>query len=372
MNRILSTFLSTLDRYILGKMLSTFFFMVLIFSMIGIVVDISDKLDNFLEHKMPFKTILLDYYLPFIPNLNGLLIPLYALIAVIFFTSRMAASCELISIIGSGVSYNRMMRPYMIGAAIIASIYLLGNHFIIPLGNQKRCAFENKYFWGGNTISKSDDLHIFIKPDTKIYMKRYTAADSSAIEFSLETFDSTGNLISRLNAARAEWQPFRRDWKLLNYHVRTLKGMEETYKSSGNDTIIAWLPQYLKPTSIERRDNLNQTMTTPQLLKFINEERARGAGGYSYYEVELHRRTSDPFTVFILTIIGAALAGRRVRGGMGLHLALGAIIGGLFIFFTKFASTISINTSIPASISVWIPSLIFGILAVYLYKTAQK
>ena len=346
--------------------------MVPIFSMIAIVIDISEKLDNFLDHHIPFNVILTEYYLEFIPSINGLLWPLYTLIAVIFFTSRMAFNSELIAIIGSGASFNKILRPYLIGACILASLHLLGSHFLIPICNKKRIAFENKYIWVNNVKSKADDVHLFIGRDTKVYMKRYNAVDSTIIDFSIEKFQE-GKLEWRLNAARAEWQPFRRDWKLTHYTIRTINGMEEKMiVGTGRDTIISWLAAAFKPTDIERRDNLNQTMTTPELRAFIKKEKARGAGGYGYYEVELQRRTADPFTCIILTLIGLSLAGRRVRGGMGLHLALGALIGSLFILFTKFSATLCINTSLPAYIGIWIPNLIFGVLAAILLSTAQK
>jgi lipopolysaccharide export system permease protein len=156
--------------------------------MIAVVIDISEKLDNFLDKKIPFKSIFFDYYLQFIPSINGLLWPLYTLISVIFFTSRMAFNSELIAIIGSGVSFNKILRPYLIGAFILAGLHLFGSHIFVPLCNKKRVAFENKYIWFNNRKNKSDDAHLFIGNDTKVYMKRYNAEDSSIIDFSIERF----------------------------------------------------------------------------------------------------------------------------------------------------------------------------------------
>ncbi len=364
--------LTTLDRYILGKFMQTFFFMVLIFTIISVVIDFSDKLDSFLDDKISWSVIIFDYYLTFIPNINGLLFPLYSLMAVVFFTSRMAFDAEIISIIGSGVPYNRFLRPYIIGAVLLASLHLLGNHFIIPMGNKKRVAFENQYFWKNNIKSATQNLHMYLKPDVKVYMQSYNPQDSTALGFSIETFKGD-KLASRLNAVRAEWKPYRGDWQLFQYTVRTVDGMDEHITNGMNrDTVIAWLAPMFKPKDIERRDNLNQTMTTPALIAFIKKEKERGSGGYGYFEVELQRRSADAMTIIILTLIGVALAGRRVRGGMGLHLALGVIIGGAFIFLSRFAATLSINTSVPAYIGIWIPNFIFGLIALYLLKTAQK
>ena len=364
--------LKTLDRYILLNFMSTFFFMVPIFTMIAIVIDISEKLDNFLAKDIPLKSIVFDYYLQFIPNINSLLWPLFTLISVIFFTSRMAFNSELIAIIGSGVSFNKILRPYLIGAFILAGMHLFGSHILVPICNKKRVAFENKYIWFNNRKNKSDDVHMYIGNETKVYMKRYNAEDSTIIDFSIERF-SDRKLLWRLDAARADWQPFRRDWKLTQYTIRTINGMDEkVIQGNGKDTIINWLSTAFKPTDIERRDNLNQTMTTPELRAFIKKERARGAGGYGYFEVELQRRTAEPVTVIILTLIGFSLAGRRVRGGMGLHLAAGAVIGALFILFTKFSATLCINAGLPAYIGIWIPNLLFGILAAVLLSFAQK
>ncbi len=359
--------LKTLDRYIIRKYLSSFFFISLVFSLIAIVIDFSEKVDDYLEDDIPAEAFLFDYYLNYIPYINSLLWPLYALIAVIFFTSRMAYNSEIISIFNSGVSFYRMMVPYLVSATIIAGMHFFGNHYIIPESNKGRIEFENTYIWKNNFENKTKDIHLFLNESEKIYIRRYSVRDSLGYDVTLEQFKD-GALVSKLIGNRMEWNTEQQKWRIKNYRIRVMDGLEEEIiQGKSIDTTLA-----IFPADLERRDNLKEAMTTPELLSFIDNEKKRGTGSHQKFEVERYRRTAEPFTIFILTLIGMAVASRKVRGGMGLHLALGAGLGGSYIFLSKFSMTFSTNAGLPPQIGVWVPNFIFIIITIYLLIKAQK
>lgn len=357
----------TLDRYIIKKFLLTFFFTCLIFSLVSVVIDASERVDNFFEEKLGFKQIFLEYYLNFIPNINGLLWPLFVLISVIFFTSRLAFNSEIIALLGTGVNYFRFMRPYVVAAIFIAGLHFVGNHFVIPKGNKKRIAFENTYIYKHNYVEKTDNIHLFGDSTTLLYIKHYNKSDNVASNLTIETIRD-GRLEEKLTASRAKWNEEKGKWELKSYVHRKLDGLNETLvRGQALDTLLN-----LRPEDLARRDNIKEAMTTPEMRQFIQNERDRGAANFQIYEVEMHRRTADPFTIILLTIIGMTVAGRKVRGGMGLHLAIGAMLGGLFIFLTKFSSTFSINGGLSPLVGTWIPNIIFFFVAIYLIHKAQK
>ena len=345
----------------------TFLFTMLIFSMIAMIIDFSDKVEDFIEEPCTLREILLSYYVNFVIYINGMLTPLYALISVIFFTSRMAYDSEIISILNAGVSFRRLMLPYMLAAGTIGGVHLLSNHFFIPLGNEKRLNFENLYIWKYNDKGKTEDVHLFIGDQTKIYVDHYRKRDSVANDFRLERFDDN-KLIYLLKARRAEWLGEEEKWRLTDYEIRTFKGMRETYDSGETlDTLIN-----LIPGDFVRYLNQKEMMTTPALNNFIEDERSRGLGNTKVYEIEKHKRSSEPYTVFILTLIGMAIASRKVRGGMGLHLAMGVAIGAIFIFLSRFSTVFATNESLNPLLGVWLPNIVFTLVAVWLLFRAQK
>ncbi len=339
----------------------------LIFSLIAMIIDFSDKIEDFIEEPCTFQQILIDYYLNFVIYINGMLTPLYALISVIFFTSRMAYDSEIISILNAGVSFRRLMLPYMVAAATIGGIHLLSNHFLIPLGNEKRLNFENTFIWKYNDKGKTEDVHLFIGDQTKIFVDHYRKRDSIANDFRLERFEDN-KLVYLLKARRAEWMGASQEWKLTDYEVRTFNGMKETYDSGKRlDTLIN-----LFPADFVRYQNQKEMMTTPVLNEFIEEERRRGLGNTKIYEIEKHKRSAEPFTLFILTLIGMAIASRKVRGGMGLHLAIGVAIGAIFIFLSRFSTVFAANESLTPLFGVWLPNIVFTIITLWLLFRAQK
>ncbi len=361
--------LKKIDRYIIKKYLVTLIFIVLIFTIIAVVIDFSDKVEKFIEKDCTKSEIFFDYYLNFIPYINSLLIPLYALIAVIFFTSRMAANSEFLSILNAGIPYRRITRPYLIAAFIVTAIQLVGNHYWIPSANKTRLAFEHSYIWTGTDKMKKRDIHMFISPDTKIYIRLYKKDENYATDFRMETFDD-GKLVSYLKASKLKWLGPPDKWQLDNYELRKFDGVNESFvigKGEKIDTTLA-----IAPKDFIRYKRHMEMMSTPELKEFIAQEKTRGLGTSQAYEVEVHQRTSEPVTTIILTLIGLTLASRKIRGGLGLNLALGLAIGATFFFLSKFAETFATNLDLHSAISVWIPNIIFGCIAVYLYMIAQK
>lgn len=355
-----------LDRYIIRKFLGTFFLTLALFIIIAIVFDVTEKLEDFLNGKVPLSTIIFDYYLNFIPYFAILFTPLFLFVAVIFFTSRMAYRSEIIAILNSGITFNRMLVPYMVAAGFIAGLNIYANHWLIPNANKTRIAFEDEYI-GYKPRNTGRDIHMQIAKDQFIYLESFNFDDSSGYKFSFEKFDD-GNLKYKIRADKIKWNGAQKQWLLKNYVARTNNGMQETLKT-GHDTLITY--SFL-PKDFEKKLNEVFTMNARELNSVIDELTLRGADNIAYYEVEKYKRTAFPFAIFILTLIGVSLASRKVRGGIGLHIGIGIAISFAYILFQQFSQTFSTNGDLPPIIGVWIPNFIFGVVAVYLYLKAPK
>jgi lipopolysaccharide export system permease protein len=360
--------LSILDKYIIKKYLSTFGFVVMIFTLVACVIDFSEKADAYKKEAVTKREIFFDYYPNYIPHINMLLFPLYALIAVIFFTSRMAYNSEIISVFNAGISFKRLMRPYLIGGIVIASIHLLCNHYIVPQGNKTRLKFEHKYIATSQDKGKTDNVHMFLDANTKIFIGYYRKNDTTARDFRIEHYENN-ELTSIVKAENASWKGYPNKWQLQAVQKRSFKGLTETLQTNiaTMDTTLN-----LTPDDFVRFINQNEMLTTPELYHEITKLEKRGMGGTKAYEIEVHRRTSEPFTILILTLMGMALAARKVRGGIGFHLAIGIGVGAIFIFLSKFSVTFATQPGIPAIVGVWLPNILFGMIAAYLVANAQK
>ena len=359
--------LKILDKYIIRKYLTTFLFTMLIFSMIAMIIDFSDKVEDFIEEPCTIREIIVDYYFNFVIYINGMLTPLYALISVIFFTSRMAYDSEVISILNAGVSFRRIMLPYFLAASTVGGVHLFSNHYLIPKGNERRLSFENTYIWKYNDKGKTEDVHLFIGDQTKIFVNHYRKRDSVANDFRLEQFQEN-ELVYLLKARRAEWEGQTKKWKLSDYEIRTFNGLKETFDAGKKmDTLIN-----LYPKDFVRYQNQKEMMTTPELNRFITEEKRRGLGNTKVYEIEKHKRSSESFTLLILTLIGVSVASRKVRGGMGLHLAIGVAIGATYIFLSRFSTVFATNENLNPLFGVWLPNIVFSIVSIWLLFRAQK
>ena len=358
-----------LDRYIIGKYLSTFVFTMLMVSMVSIAINYFENIDKFIVANVGFGQALIEYYLHFLPWINGLLSPIFALIAVIFFTSRMARNSEIITILASGVSYDRFLRPYFISGFLLAFIFWIANNYIIPNSTRIKNEFETETIKRNLKDNLTTDIHFFISPDEKAYFRYYNDRDTSVKNFRLEKF-SDGKLIKMLKAEDLFFIGEPNKWQLLNIEERYFDGLNERFKITRDVKIDTVFP--FKPADFTRYTKQMEMMSTTDLRAFISEERQRGIGTAKSYLIEMYRRTSDPFTIIILTIIGVTVASRKVRGGLGLHLAIGVIIGAVFVIMSKFSVTFAANLSLSPLLGVWIPNIVFSIVAFILYTRAQK
>ena len=355
-----------IDLYIIRKFLVTFFYSIGLIILVVIVFDISEKLDDFIESKAPIDEILFDYYVNFVPFFVNLFSSLFTFIAVIFFTSKMANNTEIVAILSSGMSFNRFLLPYMIAAAIITSMSLYLNNFVIPKSNETRLQFEETYI--RNKFRNVDrNIHRQIEPNTFIYFERYDNLNRVGYKFAIERFEGN-ELKYKLMSDTIRWDSTTSEWHISNYMIRTMDGSEE-YVIGGNgiDTTINF-----HPSELGKRVNNVETMNYHQLASFIEVEKLKGSEKTIFYEIEQHKRFSVPFATFILTLIGVSLASRKIRGGIGIHLAFGLLVSFAYILFMQVSLTFATNSNLSPMLAMWIPNILFGILALYLYRLAPK
>ena len=357
--------LHKIDWYIIKKFLGTFFYAIALIISISIVFDISENIDDFMSKDVPVKAIVFDYYLNFVPYFANLFSGLFTFIAVIYFTSKLAYNTEIIAILSSGVSYNRLMRPYMVGAAVIALFsYMLGN-YVIPPANKKKVDFRNTYIGTPKTGSESN-IHRQIEPGVFVYMSGYNAANDVGYQFTIEDF-SDRKLVSKLSSDYIKWDREKKKWTIHNYVIRTIDGYtEKITQGLEKDTTLNMLPEDYQVV-----DNIVETMTLPALNKSIANLKLRGVNNIDY-EIEKHKRRSGPFSAFILTIIGVSLASRKIKGGIGFHLGLGLLLSFSYILFMQVTTVFATSDLLAPWLAMWIPNLFYGGLAFYLYRRASR
>lgn len=361
--------LKKLDAYIIRKYLGTFFFVVLIFTLISVVIDIGERIEKLIESELPLETIITQYYLPFVPWINGILWPLYALIAVIFFTSRMANDSEILTTFNAGISLYRLMVPFLVAASILAGIQLAGNHYFLPKASKVRLGFYNKYISRSKAISNTRNIHLFLNPNSKAYINYYNKRDSIGHHFRIEEYKD-GEVRYILKATRIKLKQPPNLWTLRNYEERIIDNRGHDLIIHKKETLDTTLNLY--HDDFLRYENENEMLTTGELLRFMGKEKSRGIGNAKSMLISLHKRSSEPFSLLILTVIGMSVASRKNRGGMGLNIALGMIIGAIFIVLTRFTETISLNQNMPAWIGVWLPNIVFAAVAILLVAKSQK
>lgn len=357
--------LKTIDIYIIRKFLGTFFYAIALIISIALVFDFSENLDEFIAKDAPTNAIVFDYYLNFIPFYANLFSSLFTFIAVIYFTSKMAYNSEIIAILSSGVSYHRLMVPYMISAFIIALFsYTLGN-YIIPPTNKKRIDFRHMYI-DSNRGNMERNIHRQLTPGTYIYMQSYNTSNDVGYKFTMERFED-GKLKSKLEADYIKWDRENKEWVVNNYVIRDINGYDETITTGTKlDTTLN-----MTPDDYRVMKNIVETMTLPRLNEEIKDMKLRGVNSVEF-EIEKHKRLSGPFSAFILTLIGASLASRKVKGGVGLHLGLGILFSFSYILFMQISTVFASSGAVPPFVAVWIPNLLFGGLAIYLYQRGRR
>lgn len=353
-----------IDRYIIVKFLGTFFFALALIISIAIVFDISEKIDDFLEKDAPIQAIIFDYYMNFIPFFANLFSPLFIFISVIFFTSKMAGQTEIIAILASGISFKRLLVPYMVAAMFLSGISFYLNNYVLPHSNTERIAFETKYI-KNPFVYKNKHVHRQIKPGQFIYFESYNNFDKIGYQFSYERIEN-GSLNFKLLSERIFWDSLKNKWTIENYFTREINGMNEKIETGfRKDTSLAFYP-----AEFNRRDNFVETMDTPELNKYIDQEILRGSEEVPFYLVEKHRRFSYPFATFILTIMGVSLSSRKVRGGIGVQIGIGILLSFTYIMFMQISQTFATNGNLPAWLAVWIPNIFFTIIAIFLVRKA--
>lgn len=352
----------------MGKFLSTFFTALLIIIGIVIIFDISEKIENFVEHEVPMKEIVFDYYVNFIPYFINMFSPLFVFITVIFFTSRMAANSEIIAILSGGVSYHRMMVPYIVSAALIALLSLCLNLFIIPRSNATRVEFETKYVDQHYTKYSRNNVHYQIAPGQFVYVQSFSAYNNTAYKFTLETIEDN-QLKSKLTADSAAWDSTMDGWRLRRWFIRDYTtGLQDNVRCGDQlDTVIA-----LKLSDFYRNQKTVETLTQKDLNALIATQKMRGDTNVMYAQIEKNRRMTLPFSAFILTIMAVALTSKKKRGGIGLNLGLGIGLAFLYILFLKFSEMFVFTDTLSAGWALWLPNFVYMAVAAVLYRLAPK
>ena len=349
-----------LDKYIVKNFLFTFIFILMILTAISVVVDFTEKLEDFIDKKAPLSAIIFDYYLNFIPYINGILAPLFIFIAVIFFTSRLSNRSEVISILANGVSFYRFLLPYVVCGLMLSALLWYANNYFIPNRNKTRVAFEEKYILN-RFENKNRNIHFQVNANEFIYVESFNAYDSIAYKFGYEKYQGK-NLVYRLRADRLEWDRSKKSWKAIHCFERYINGMQESIREiptlniQGNFTVEDFTRGRLH----------KETMTTAEMWRFIQSEKKRGTAKLEVYELEAYTRSALAFSIIIFTLIGVAVSYRKVRGGMGLNLVIGFIISGLYVVMQQFAKTFTTNANLPAFWGVWLPNFFFMIVAIAL------
>ena len=356
-----------IDAYIIRKFLGTFFFCLALILTIAVVFDFAEKIDNFMEKQAPVKAILFDYYMNFIPYFAMLFAPLFVFIAVIFFTSKMAVNTEIIAILNSGMSFQRMMWPYFLSAFIIATFTFVLTNFVIPKANLIRMDFEDKYYHSSSRRITVENIHRKVFKNTYVYMGTFNPLSQRGQNFTIENIDS-GRLISKLSAPSVSFDTTKHKWTAINYYIREIKGNEEIItKGKQIDTTLI-----IQPDDFSRDPNIVGTMTSRELEDYINLLRLQGSEELRLFLIEKYRRFANPFAVFILTLIGVSLSSRKIRGGIGMNIGIGLTLSFSYILFLQFASQFSLKGSLGPMLAMWIPNILYSIIALVLYKLAPK
>lgn len=355
-----------IDWYIIKKFLSTFFFILGIIMLIAVIFDVSEKLDDFLRHDTPIGEIVVDYYLNFVLFYGNLFSSLLIFISVIVFTSRMASQTEIVAILSSGVSFRRMLWPYFVAATFLAVGSFMLNHWVIPRANKARLAFEEIYIRSPYQ-NRDKNIHRQITDNDIIYFYKYNADRNVGQKFSLERWEED-KLVYKLTADFLKWDTLTQGWTIENFVARTIRDDGEVLTRGARiDTTFSF-----KPEDFERRANTTETMDATELNAFIDQEQKKGSNFIPTYLINKYQRTSYPFATYILTLIGVTIASRKVRGGIGLHIVMGMLIAVSYILMMKVTTVYATNAGLDPLIAVWLPNMIYGVLAAVIFKTAPK
>ncbi len=356
-----------IDMYIIGKFITTFFVALLLIIGIVIIFDISERIDDFVEKEAPLKEIIFDYYVNFVPYFMNMFSPLFVFITVIFFTSKMAADTEIIAILSCGISFHRMMVPYIVSATLIAVFSLGLNLFVIPDASKTRVEFENKYFRNKNK-SVGRNVHYQIAPGEFVYAESFSAWNNTAYRFTLEKIEDH-KLVSKISAETAVYDTLSKSWRLKKYFIRDYnEDMTDNIRSGKQiDTVLA-----LSVDDFYYNERTIQTLDYFELEEMITTQKMRGDANIKMSLIEKHRRLAIPFSAFILTIMGVALSSKKKRAGIGWNIGLGIALAFTYILFLKFSEMFVYVDALPPGLALWLPNIVFAVIAAFLYRIAPK
>lgn len=360
--------LTIIDKYILKRYLATFSVMLLLFIPIGIVIDVSEKINRMLENKVPFKDIAL-YYVDFVVYFANLLFPIFLFLSVIWFTSKLANNTEIIAILSSGISFTRFLKPYLIGATIVSFTALIMGLFLVPKASEGFKNFRYTYLIGNGREEMRDNTDVYrqISDDEFIYVSNFNAMSQTAFNFSLEKFNGD-QLAYKITANRIKWDPKTKQYDLFGYSKRTVGALDDVIENKDKVTVkFDFELEDLTPTVY-----VAETLSLFELNSFIDRERKRGSSNINTYLVVLYKKYSIPVSAFILTIIAVAVSSMKRRGGMGVNLAVGILLAFSFVFLDKIFGVLAEKSSISPLLAVWTPNIVFGILAFFLLRHAKR
>lgn len=352
-----------LDRYIIRNFLGTYVFAIILLLAIVVMFDINEKLDSFL--KAPLKATVVDYFINFLPYFANQFSPLFTFIAVIFFTSKLAGNSEIIAMLSTGMSYKRLLRPYLFSATIIAALTYALDAYIIPPANVKRIEYQNTYV-KNKRVDYGSNIMLMVAPGEIAYMSRYDNITRIGSRFSLESFDGK-EIKSRLTAQTIKWDTLY-NWQIRDYIIRDFQdGREFITKGTKLDTIIPF-----EPSDFLIADKDYEKMTTPALAEYIDRQKARGVGNIKSFEVEYQRRYAMIAAAFILTVIGMAISSRKVKGGLGLNIGIGLVLSFSYILFMTVTKSFAMSGLTTPFIAMWIPNVIYIVIAIILYRRVSN
>lgn len=362
-------YIKRLDRYIIKKFIGTYFYAIALIISVSIVFDVNENLAKFSEYHAPLKAIVFDYYLNFIPYFANLFSPLFVFIAVIFFTSKLAGNSEIIAMLASGVSFKRLMRPYMFSCVLISALSFYLAAFVIPHGTVVKQNFESMYKNKKRTTA-ADNVMLQVGKGVIAYIQHYDNQMKKGYGFSLDRFENK-KLVSHMTATEVQYDTIsdsKYHWTATNWKIRELRGMREHITSGMKiDTLIQ-----MEPTDLVYSKGQQETFTSPELKAYISKQVDRGSSNVVQYQVEYHKRIASSFASFILTIIGLSLSSRKRKGGMGMYLGIGLALSFGYILLQTVSATFAIQADTPPILAAWIPNIIFAVVAYFCYRKAPN
>lgn len=358
-----------IDGYILKKYLKSFLLAISLIIVIVITFDLSEKMDDFLHNNAPLKDIICQYYANFIPKFVNMYSPLFVFISTIFFTSKMAGNTEIIAILGSGISYRRMLRPYVQGSLMIAVVVMVLGNYVIPLSNKAEAEFDRMYV---HTFTANrnyfSNIHFQSDSTTQVYAESYDKSVLTVYRVQVDRFDGEKCLRERMTADRMVYDTVEGKWDAYVYTRREIGPGSERLVKEGSKRIDL----DLMPEDFNDAGKKVITMTSPELMAHIKQEQMRGSTSVTAAKIELYQRLLNPLAIIVMTFIGVAISSRKTRGGIGVHLAIGISIAFSFIVFMKITTVFAINGNLAPFLSVLMPQIVYGLASVWLIRTAPK